>query len=226
MSTPSNPYDPNRPEGERPGSADDAPRQGTPEPPRYGEQAPSYGDQQPPSYGQGASSSSGQGSSYGEAPSYGQPPSYGQSSSGDQGYGQQYGTQQYGTQQYAGGSGGYGGGGASSSSNWMGIAALVLGVLALLGSWIPFINLLSVALAIIGLVLGIMGMRRAKRGEATNRGLSLTGVVLSAIALVVSLVITVGFTALIGSNIDQVANCAELPPEEQQACIEESIGNN
>lgn len=245
MSNPNNPNDPYRPEGEgsgtdRPVSPED-PQPGGQEPPRYGGDQPSYGEQpqqpqygQEPQYGQQQQQPQyGEQPQHGEQPRYGQqPPSGGEQHGGNQYGGGQYGGGHYGPGQYGEGPGygtapptGYGDG--RRPSNGMGIAALVLGILALLGAWIPFVNIISMLMAIAGIVLGVMALKKVKRGEATNRGMALTGLILSVVALVLSLIVTVWAGNLIGSNIDQIENCADpnLTAEEQQQCIEDSLSN-
>lgn len=60
------------------------------------------------------------------------------------------------------------------SRNGFGIAALVLGLFALLLSW-TIIG--GVLFGILALIFGLLGRARAKRGEATNGGMSVAGVV-------------------------------------------------
>lgn len=160
---------------------------------------------------------------YGEpAPQYGQqPPQYGQQHPGDQpaGYGG-YGTgPDYGNAPPPG----YG----QAPRNGLGIAALVFGIIALLGAWIPLVNIVSIVLAIVGIVLGIMALRRVKRGEATNRGMSITGLLLSVAALVLALVVLVRAANFIVSNYEDIESCADpaLSQEEQQACVEEVLNS-
>lgn len=71
--------------------------------------------------------------------------------------------------------------------NGLGTAALVLGVLAALLCWIPVVGL---ALALVSVGLAITALRRVGRRQATNRGAAVTGLVLGAVALVVSLLLT------------------------------------
>ncbi|PKQ27294.1 MAG: hypothetical protein CVT64_02370 [Actinobacteria bacterium HGW-Actinobacteria-4] len=73
----------------------------------------------------------------------------------------------------------------STKKNWMGVVSLVFGVLG--GG-------------VIGLVLGIMGLNAAKRGEATNRGVALAGVIINSVILgLLALVfVVVGAMAVVG----------------------------
>ncbi|GAA1334170.1 hypothetical protein GCM10009660_11310 [Catellatospora bangladeshensis] len=69
--------------------------------------------------------------------------------------------------------------------NGLGVAGFVLGLLGLLFSFLPVIGLVAWPLVVLGLVLGALGVARARRGRAANKGLAVAGVVLSAAGLVV-----------------------------------------
>lgn len=70
-------------------------------------------------------------------------------------------------------------------SNGLGIAALVTAIIGLVLVWSVIGGLMFGAVAII---LGFIAHGRAKRGEATNGGVAVTGIVLGGIAIVLSLV--------------------------------------
>jgi hypothetical protein len=83
----------------------------------------------------------------------------------------------------------------SEPQNGFGIAAIVLGVLALgsvglgLTPVLPFVGLIvALLLGILALVFGLLGMARARRGLSTNKPLSVTGLVLGVIAMIASIV--------------------------------------
>ncbi|MFJ2115196.1 MULTISPECIES: DUF4190 domain-containing protein [unclassified Streptomyces] len=70
-----------------------------------------------------------------------------------------------------------------SPANGMGVAALVLGIIAM----VTFCFWgLGVILGVLALIFGIVGRRRATRGEATNGGMALAGIILGAIGAVLS----------------------------------------
>lgn len=79
-----------------------------------------------------------------------------------------------------------------AQSNGPAIAALVCGILALVLSWIPVINVLSVILGIVAIVTGIMGIRRAGSPGIGQKGLAIGGLVTGVIALLLSLLILIG----------------------------------
>lgn len=70
-------------------------------------------------------------------------------------------------------------------ANGLGIAALILAIVALLLTW-SVIG--GVIFGITALILGFLGRGRGQRGEATNGGVATAGIVLGAIACVLSLV--------------------------------------
>ena len=80
-------------------------------------------------------------------------------------------------------------------SNGLGIAGMVIGIIALLIAWIPFLNVLSILLGIIGVVLAIVGCVRASNGKASGKGISIAGIVLSALSIVLAFSIT-GLSAI------------------------------
>lgn len=142
---------------------------------------------------------SGTGQGYGSpdaTPNYAQP-TYGQPAAGPGGYGQPAYGQAGGAQ--PGYDGGYGF--AQPKRNGLGIAALVLGVLSLLG--ILFI-IPGLVLGLVAIILGFLARGRVKRGEANNGGIALAGLLTGAVALVISavLAVVVGFSLRTFFNSD------------------------
>lgn len=70
-------------------------------------------------------------------------------------------------------------------ANGLGIAALVVAIIALLLTWSVIGGLIFGVTAV---VLGFLAHGRSRRGEATNGGVAVSGIVLGAIACVLSLV--------------------------------------
>ncbi|MFJ9179538.1 DUF4190 domain-containing protein [Streptomyces sp. NPDC102360] len=67
--------------------------------------------------------------------------------------------------------------------NGLGTAALILGIIGALSGVIPLLFWLAGILGVIALILGLTGRGRAKRGEATNKGVALTGTILGLAAM-------------------------------------------
>ena len=115
---------------------------------------------------------------------------------------QQYGQQQYGQQQAYGqpaygqpayGQPAFGQAPSGQARNGLGVAALVLGILAALTGFFVIGGLFGV----VAIVLGFLGRGRAKRGEATNGGMALAGIILGVIGvLLTAAVIAIGASFL------------------------------
>ncbi|MFC7446733.1 DUF4190 domain-containing protein [Rhodococcus daqingensis] len=95
--------------------------------------------------------------------------------------GQPYPGQPYAAQPYPGQS-------PAQPRNGAGIAALVLGILAVLSVWTIVGGILLGAVAII---LGIVGRSLYKKQQATNGGMSLAGILLGLAGLIISIVLIV-----------------------------------
>jgi hypothetical protein len=111
------------------------------------------------------------------APPPGAPSSGVPGSSGSPGYGAAPGPDAYGygTSTYRGP--------ARPPRNGLGVAALILGILALLAA----VSILGgILLGLVAIILGVLGWRRAKRGEATNGGLAVVGLVTGSLAVLIS----------------------------------------
>jgi hypothetical protein len=68
--------------------------------------------------------------------------------------------------------------------NGLGIASLVLAIIALLSVWSVFAPII---LGLIAVVIGFLGHGRVKRGIANNGGVAIAGIVLGALAIIVGL---------------------------------------
>ncbi|MCW2713597.1 MAG: hypothetical protein JWN88_644 [Frankiales bacterium] len=202
MTTPSDPFATPPPEGERPTTSYEPPGQpgqGSPgQPPAQpasdpfgqpgGAQQP-YGQQGQPDYGQQGQPQ------YGQVP----PPGYGQQPA--------FGQQPYG--QPAFGAGGPG----RAPSNGLGIAALVLGILGVLGFFLG-----GALLGIIAIVLGFIGRGRAKRGEATNGGMALAGILLGVLSILLTALIVIAGVSLFNSSGGQdLIDCLGNAGQDQTA---------
>ena len=80
----------------------------------------------------------------------------------------------------------------------MGIAGMVLGILAIVFVWIPWTGLIAVPLAAVGLPLSIAGFRNARR-ENTGAGMAIAGMVTNIVAAVIILLWFLPFAALFAS---------------------------
>ena len=84
--------------------------------------------------------------------------------------------------------------------NGVGTAALVVGIVSLVLAVLIIFAALAIPLGIIAAILGGIGMSRASKGEADNRGHALTGLITGLLAIVVAFVIGISFIALISEH--------------------------
>jgi hypothetical protein len=83
-------------------------------------------------------------------------------------------------------------GGGSPTRNGTGTAALVLGIIGLVLS----LFLIGGLIGIVAVILGVVGRRLAKRGEAANPGVALSGLILGIVAILVSATVVFAFVVL------------------------------
>lgn len=83
-------------------------------------------------------------------------------------------------------------------TNGLAITSLVLGIVAVLITWIPVVGLLGTLMALIGLVLGIIALRKPG-----GRGLAIAGLVCAGVSLAITALYMFGMVALIGAAAAQ-----------------------
>lgn len=84
----------------------------------------------------------------------------------------------------------------------MAVAALVLGILAILTSFLPIINNGAFFLAALGLIFAIIGFVGIRKGKKKGKGIAIAGIVLN----VVSIVIVLATQSMYGAAIDSATN--------------------
>lgn len=127
-----------------------------------------------------------------------------------------YGSPTYGAPSYGQQPGAFGvPAGSGNPKNGFGIAALVLGILSLVTS---FSVVGGILLGLAAIVFGALGRGRANKGLANNGGMALTGLILGAVGLLVSIV----FAVLVGSLLSRgdfgsLTECLEAAGSDQAA---------
>jgi len=106
--------------------------------------------------------------------------------------------------------------------NGLGVASLVLAIAGLLSVWSVVGGII---LGIVGAVLGVVGWRRVRRGEADNGGIAIAGIVLGVMAVIVGLAfagIWIAFWKEAGGN-DYLACLQKAGPNHalQQRCADQ-----
>ncbi|MGW7532902.1 MmpS family transport accessory protein [Amycolatopsis sp. NPDC054798] len=89
--------------------------------------------------------------------------------------------------------------------NGLGTAGFVLGLVGLIFAFIPVIGVIAWPLVILGIIFSALGFARSRSGKATNKGLSIAGLVLSVLGLVVCIVWLTAF-AKAANEINDEAN--------------------
>lgn len=105
--------------------------------------------------------------------------------------------------------------------NGLGVAALVLGIIAILGSWIPILNVFSVLLGFVALGLAIGGLVISKKSNRP-KGTSIAGLVLSILTILIFFAVYQGVDEAV-KNIDnntvETVETGTAKTDEKQATI-------
>ena len=108
-------------------------------------------------------------------------------------------------------------------NNTLGIIGLVLGIVALLFSFIPCLGTLAFIPGIVGLILGVLAFLKAK-DNGHPKGIAIGGIVVSALACIVSffLIFTLGtMFSDIKSEMKEYTDCTEI--EKDYKAIQEDM---
>lgn len=96
-------------------------------------------------------------------------------------------------------------------SNGLATAGFVLGLLGLLGSWIPFLNILGIILGVLGIILGGVGLAQSKKAGA-GKGLAIAGIVLGALAVIFAILVNALFVSAVDEAIDETTKTSVEAP--------------
>ena len=101
---------------------------------------------------------------------------------------------------------------ATGRRNGMGTTALVIGVVALVLVVLLLFSPLGVLLGLLAVVFGIVGLTRANRGEADNRGQAVAGLVTGAVALLLGIFFTLSVGTWFATHVNdfqRFGNCMD-----------------
>jgi hypothetical protein len=101
--------------------------------------------------------------------------------------------------------------------NGMGTAALVLGVVALTLVVLLLFSPLGAFLGLLAVLFGILGLMRANRGEADNRGQAVAGLVTGGIALLVGVFLTISIGTWFATHVNDFNDFGR--------CMEDAVGS-
>ena len=99
---------------------------------------------------------------------------------------------------------------STRTSNRLGVTALVLGLIGLVGS----VLLIGALFGLLAVVVGVLALGRIRRREATNRPVAIAGIVLGVLSLVIPLVLLVGRVTFYSSHEGQI--------ERLQTCLQQA----
>lgn len=88
--------------------------------------------------------------------------------------------------------------------NGFGTTALVLGIIALLFAWIPFVGFIGFVLGVLAIVFGGIAVNRAHKRLASNKVMSYFGLALGVLAFVISI-------ATFGSVVNSISSTTPPP---------------
>jgi Domain of unknown function (DUF4190) len=101
---------------------------------------------------------------------------------------------------------------ARGRRNGMGTAALVLGVVALVLVILLLFSPLGAFLGLLAVLFGILGLIRANRGEADNRGQAVAGLICGAVALLFGILFTISVGTWFATHVNdfrRFGNCMD-----------------
>ena len=107
----------------------------------------------------------------------------------------------------------------TAPKNGLGIAALVVAIIALISVFG------GVVLGVVAVILGFLGWNRAKRGEATNGGMAVAGIVLGFLSIIEAVVLIAfavwGFKEAGGTDYIDCLSKAGSDQQSIQQCIDQ-----
>lgn len=97
---------------------------------------------------------------------------------------------------------------APTSTSGMAIAGLVLGIVAIVTSFLPIINNISFFIGILGAIFAIIGIVGTGKGKKRGRGLAIAGLVVG----ILSIVIVLASQAFYSAVIDEALSSTKAKP--------------
>jgi hypothetical protein len=93
----------------------------------------------------------------------------------------------------------------------MGLAAMIIGIIAVVLGFIPFCGYFAILPAIVGLILGIIDVKKKSKAQQP-KGIGMAGIVLNAVALIVILLWTlvIGAGAVVTSEVIEDFNVTPI----------------
>jgi hypothetical protein len=103
--------------------------------------------------------------------------------------------------------------------NGIAVAAMVCGIIAVVIGWVPVLFAIGAVLAILAIIFGIVGLRRA-RTSGRRRGFAITGLVTGVVGIPIAVVGLV-FTVVVFRAIDRYENPPDSTSSIESCVLEE-----
>jgi hypothetical protein len=95
--------------------------------------------------------------------------------------------------------------------NGLATAGFVLGLLGLLASWIPLLNIVGLILGVLGAVLAAVGLAKSKKTGA-GKGLAIAGLVLGVLAVIIAIIVNVAFAKAVDEAVKTTTSTSVEAP--------------
>lgn len=102
------------------------------------------------------------------------------------------------------------------------IVGFVLGVLALIGSWVPIFNNVSGLAALLGLVFAVVGMVAAIRGKRSGKGLAIAAVILNVLSFAIVLGTQSAYSTAFDAAIAETEDASIVEPSSSDGAADSS----
>jgi len=98
--------------------------------------------------------------------------------------------------------------------NGYGVTALVLAIVGLVFGLVPFTGFLAIMCGGTSVLFGLLGLGRVRRHEANNKGMTITGLILGALALllgVIGLIIVMNAATKLSNDLSKIGQPSSAP---------------
>lgn len=104
----------------------------------------------------------------------------------------------------------------------LGIVTLIMGIISLIGSWIPYLNIISIIIAISAIIVGICSMVKFFKKKCTNCVLAAIGIILNIVAICLASSINNSISNTFSSKDNSTTVSTNSDPTQQNISDNES----
>ncbi len=114
---------------------------------------------------------------------------------------------------------------AVKGSNGLATAGFILGLLGLLTSWIPVLNIVGIILGVLGVVLAGVGLAKSKKVNA-GKGLAIAGIILGVLGVVFAVIINAAFVGAVDEAIKDTTSTSVKAPKSSDKAASNGDGDS